>query len=274
MSSINIQYTKVPSSSYSQQTLGDNSGTRIETDQIRLEPWLLERDTPLLWELYKDHPELFTYMPHGQLHTYEDFYKHQANFFSIKDWVNWVCYVSAHPTKTGEDKKWVLCGQVALLDISLLHRRFEVGAIWLNPTVHGTFVMVEMTYALLRFAFERLQAGRVQWKTHHKNMASQKSAIKLGFSQDGLHKKHMIDADGNWRHTYFYSMMDDDWYGREETTDGQRGLDVATVGAAVALKQASAAPQGRQQQLEETIARRKKEGKALTVGITLGQPLA
>lgn len=41
MSSINIQYTKVPSSSYSQQTLGDNSGTRIETDQIRLEPWLV-----------------------------------------------------------------------------------------------------------------------------------------------------------------------------------------------------------------------------------------
>ncbi|KAG0371158.1 acyl-CoA N-acyltransferase [Gamsiella multidivaricata] len=269
-----IKYTQLPSSEYSQQTLGIHSGTRIETDQILLQPIQLDRDAPLLWEVYKNHTYLFNYMPHGALETYEEFYKIQERFCQSSDFFNWVCYVSAHPREDPEKKKWVLCGSICLLDISLPFRRFEVGSIWFHPAVQSTFVMLETTYALLRFSFERLQAGRVQWKTHSENIASQKAATKLGFDLDGLHRKHIIHSDGTWRHTYFYSMTDDDWFGREETRDGRRGLDVASTAEATTAEQARKEAQGRQRRLEELIAERKRGGKALPSIVVEGGALS
>ncbi|KAF9916843.1 hypothetical protein BX616_002673 [Lobosporangium transversale] len=287
-----IQYTQLSPTEYSQQTLGVKSGMRIETDQIRLEPILLDRDVPELWKVYKNHPELWTWMPHGPAMTYEEFYDVQAKFCAAKDFFNWSVYVSAPSSaqsdegvsikeeeekKEKEKKKWVLCGSICLLDISLPFRRFEVGSIWFHPSVHGTFVVLETTYALLRFSFEQLQAGRVQWKTHFKNIASQKAAVKLGFDLDGIHRKHMIHMDGTWRHTYYYSITDDDWFGREEeTVDGRPNLDVAAAAAALiseGMNDGQATSKGRQHRLEQLMASRKNEGKALPATIALGKAL-
>ncbi|KAF9361492.1 hypothetical protein BGX26_002842 [Mortierella sp. AD094] len=269
-----ISYTQLSSSEYSQRTLGVNNGIIIETDQIKLVPILLERDTPLLWEVYKNYPKLFDWMPHGPLHTYEEFFALQARFCGANDHFNWACYVSASSSHEDEkEKKWVLCGSICLLDISLIHRRFEVGSIWFHPSVHGTFVMLESTYALLRFSFERLLAGRVQWKTHHKNIASQKAATKLGFDLDGLHRKHMIHSDGTWRNTYFYSMTDDDWFGKEVTTDGRPKLDVEEAIKALEQELLLLNTQGRQIRLEELVENRKQEGKPLPSAVVKGEQL-
>src|SRR5690554_4089972 len=100
-------------------------------------------------------------MPHGPCHTYEHFHAIHERFCNDRSFFNWVCYVSS-PTPADGQKKWVLCGSICLLDIDLRCRKCEVGAIWLHPSMHGTFMMLEMTYALLRFAYERLQSGRVQ----------------------------------------------------------------------------------------------------------------
>ncbi|KAF9573903.1 hypothetical protein EC968_007731 [Mortierella alpina] len=281
-----IQYTLLTPAEYSQQTLGVNSGTRIETDQILLEPLLLERDAPKLWETYKNHPQLFAFMPHGPCQSYEEFYNLQAKFCRMSDYSNWLCYVSGHSdsssssaeeaTETSNSnhkkkKTWVLCGSVCLLDIYLPFRKCEVGAIWFHPAVHGTFVMLETNLALLRFAFERLHSGRVQWKTHFQNIASQKAAVKLGFSLEGVHRKHMIHADGTWRHTHMYAMTDDDWFGREETVEarppGQDGL-------AVVHKAYAATPsKGRRRDLEALVETKKREGKPLPSSVVEGQAL-
>ncbi|KAF9937396.1 hypothetical protein BGZ75_005784 [Mortierella antarctica] len=273
-----IQYTLLTPSEYSQQTLGVNSGTRIETDQILLEPLLLERDAPKLWEVYKNHPQLFAYMPHGPCQSYEEFYNIQAKFCRLSDYSNWTCYVSGN-SSSGEEateinsnnkhKKWVLCGSICLLDIHLPFRKCEVGSIWFHPSVHGTFVMLETTLALLRFAFERLHSGRVQWKTHFQNIASQKAAIKLGFSLEGVHRKHMIHADGTWRHTYMYAMTDDDWFGREETVDARPNLDLL----AAHEEHAATPSKGLRRDLEELVATKQKEGKPLPGSVVEGQAL-
>ncbi|KAF9947361.1 hypothetical protein BGZ72_010632 [Mortierella alpina] len=274
-----IQYTLLTPAEYTQQTLGVNSGTRIETDQILLEPLLLERDAPKLWEVYKNHPQLFAYMPHGPCPTYEDFYNVQAKYCQLSDFSNWTCYVSANGGnseaadetngKEKKDKKWVLCGSICLLDIYLPFRKCEVGAIWFHPSVHGTFVMLETTLALLRFSFERLHSGRVQWKTHFQNIASQKAATKLGFALEGVHRKHMIHADGTWRHTYMYAMTDDDWFGREETVDARPGLDLL----AAHEEHAATPSKGVRKALEELVETKKKEGKALPSSVVQGQAL-
>ncbi|KAG0263711.1 hypothetical protein BGZ95_003743 [Linnemannia exigua] len=278
-----IKYTQLPRSEYSQTTLGQMNGFLIETDQIQLRPLLLERDAPLLWGVYKNYPELFKYMPGGAHYCYENFYKEQENFVTSGAFSNWAVYVSAPVVDKGEkegeeedeEKKWVLCGSICLLDIVLRYRRFEIGAIWFHPSVQGTFVMVETAYALLRFSFEKLRAGRVQWKTHHQNLASQKAATKLGFREEGIFRKHMIHADGTWRHTLFYAMTDDEWFGREEgeTVDGRAGLLVEAEKDGEEVEEGKKNEKGLQKRLEGVVEGRKKEGKPLTEGIVRGEAL-
>ncbi|KAF9439295.1 hypothetical protein BGZ76_006024 [Entomortierella beljakovae] len=273
----NISYVELSPSEYSQRTLGVNNGTVIETDQIKLVPLLLERDAPIMWETYKNHPELFNWMPHGILNTYKEFYDVQASFCSNPEYFNWVCYATAPSSISGDnknEKKWVNVGSVALLDISLIHRRAEVGAVWFHPAVHGTFVVPETIYALVRFSFERLVSGRVQWKTHHKNIASQKAAIKLGFDFDGIFRNHIIHSDGNWRNTVYYSMTDDDWFGREEVTiDAKKGVDVQQESKVLQNRVLVNGPLGRQLKLESLIDVKMKEGKPLPATLVNGEPL-
>ncbi|KAF9138556.1 hypothetical protein BGX30_009038 [Mortierella sp. GBA39] len=270
-----IKYTQLPATEYTQRTLGQMNGFVIETDQIQMRPVHLERDAPLLWEVYKNHIEIFRYFPGGSHPNYQSFYAEQEKFCKSTDFFNWTVYVAAPVKKEDKgERKWVLCGSISLLDIILPFRRFEVGSIWFNPSVQGTFVMVETTYALLRFTFEKLQAGRVQWKTHHENIASQKAALKLGFREEGLFKKHMIHADGTWRHTYFYAMTDDEWFGRdEETKDGRGGLEVVTGDESGEVEGRVEGREGLQWRLEGVVEGRKREGKALPEGIAWGEPL-
>ncbi|KAG0044385.1 hypothetical protein BGZ83_010403 [Gryganskiella cystojenkinii] len=273
--SLPVHFTRLDATQFSQHTsLGPNSGTLIETDNIRLEPIQLEKHTPKLWNLYKNHQGLFQYFPHGPLATYEKFYAVQKNFCESKDFANWAVYLLVNnPSGDSEKNKTkILCGSICLLDIHLAFRRSEVGSIWFHPAVHGTTVMLETTYALLRFAFERLQCGRVQWKTHHLNLASQKAAAKLGFDEDGLHRKHVLNWDGQWRNTWFYSMTDDDWFGLEEvTTNARPGLEVGPTADRPA--DLVVEPKGRQLALENKIAERRKNGKAIPAGVLAGQPL-
>ncbi|KAF9140025.1 hypothetical protein BG015_001829 [Linnemannia schmuckeri] len=279
-----IKYTQLPATEYSQRSLGQMNGFVIETDQIQMRPLHLERDAPLLWEVYKNHTELFKYFPKGSHANYQSFYGEQEKFCKSSEFFNWTVYVAAPTTpatsgtevngKDKEERKWVLCGSICLLDIILPFRRFEVGAIWFHPSVQGTFVMVETTYALLRFSFEKLQAGRVQWKTHHENIASQKAAKKLGFREEGLFKKHMIHADGTWRHTYYYAMTDDEWFGRaEDTRDGRVALEVVPGDLSGEVEGREKGREGLQWRLERVVEGRKREGKALPEGIARGEPL-
>ncbi|KAG0285896.1 hypothetical protein BGZ96_009936 [Linnemannia gamsii] len=283
----NIKYTQLPASEYTQRTLGKMNGFKIETDQIQLRPIHLQRDAPLLWDVYKNHKKIFQYFPGGSHATYESFFAEQEKFCTRTDFFNWAVYVSAsvapvtiddanNTTNEGEEeKKWVLCGSICLLDIVLPYRRFEVGSIWFHPLVQGTFVMVETSYALLRFSFEKLQAGRVQWKTHHENIASQKAAKKLGFREEGLFKKHMIDAWGQWRHTYFYAMTDDEWFGRpgEETRDARKEFNATPEDVSGEVEGREGGREGLQRRLEGIVDGRKHEGKQLPEWIARGEPL-
>lgn len=230
--------------------------------------------------MYKNHKQLFSYFPRGPCNSYEEFYNDQAKFSQSSDYSNWVCYVSANSSSIDaaeassdkdiqKNKKWVLCGSICLLDIYLPFRKCEIGAIWFHPSVHGTFVMLETTLALLRFAFERLKCGRVQWKTHFQNIASQKAAAKLGFAFEGVHRKHMIHADGTWRHTYMYAMTDDDWLGREETVDARPDMDIL----AVHEEHVATPVKGLRRDLEELVKMKKKEGKPLPSSVVQGQEL-
>ncbi|KAF9979177.1 hypothetical protein BGZ73_005345 [Actinomortierella ambigua] len=273
-----VTFTKLPKSEYAQETLGPWSGYRLESDNIVLEPIVPERDFKTMWDVYKENDGLWKFFPGGDESTYEGFCTHKRGEFDPQNkYFSWAVYLkvpesdapeavaNGDATKKSDSKSKKVCvGGVSLLDIILSFRRFEIGAIWFDKAVHGTFVMLETNYLLFRFCFDAMQAGRVQWKCHHGNIASQKAALKLGFQFEGRHRKHILHHDGQWRDSLFYSMTDDDFYGREEqTVDAREGLDVAIAGQEAITQAETRISRGAQVRLEELIAARKKDGKAI-----------
>lgn len=102
-------------------------------------------------------------------------------------------------------------GSTSYLEIRPAHRGLEIGATWLTTRVHGSGINTEMKYLMLEHAFETLGAIRVQLKTHHLNLRSQRAIEKLGATREGVLRNHLIMADGSIRHSVYYSIITEEW---------------------------------------------------------------
>lgn len=68
-----------------------------------------------------------------------------------------------------------------------------------------------MKYLMLEHAFDTLGAIRVQRKTHHLNLHSQRAIEKLGATHKGLLRNHLIMPNGSIRHSVYYSIIAEEW---------------------------------------------------------------
>jgi RimJ/RimL family protein N-acetyltransferase len=112
-------------------------------------------------------------------------------------------------TRSTADGK--LAGSTRLFEISREHRTMELGGTWLHPNYHRSGINVEAKYLQLSHAFERMNANRVAFKTHHENVRSQTAIAALGAKQEGIFRNHMIMPDGSTRHSVWYSIVKEDW---------------------------------------------------------------
>ena len=105
----------------------------------------------------------------------------------------------------------MIVGCTSFLDISLVHKRLEIGSTWLNPSVWRTPINTNCKYLLLQYCFEQLQLNRVQIKTGHENLQSQKAIERIGAIKEGTLRNHMIRKEGMIRHTVMYSIIREEW---------------------------------------------------------------
>ena len=110
--------------------------------------------------------------------------------------------------ETGE-----VIGSSSFLDPSEAHRGVEIGATWIHSSQFGQASNPEMKLLMLEHAFETLGAIRVQFKTHHQNLRSQRAIEKLGATREGVLRNHMIYPDGSLRHSVYFSILDTEWPG-------------------------------------------------------------
>jgi len=82
----------------------------------------------------------------------------------------------------------------------------EIGHIWLVPAIQRTRQATEAIFLLMREAFD-LGYRRLEWKCNALNAASQRAALRFGFSFEGIFRQHMI-VKGRNRDTAWYAMMD------------------------------------------------------------------
>jgi N-acetyltransferase len=101
-------------------------------------------------------------------------------------------------------------GSSRYLNIEPMHRRLEIGWTWLERSQWGTGANVEAKYLLLRNAFERWNAMRVEFKTDARNLRVRGALLGVGARFEGIFRKHMILPD-SVRDSAWYAILDDDW---------------------------------------------------------------
>jgi N-acetyltransferase len=102
-------------------------------------------------------------------------------------------------------------GSTRYMDVSETHRGVEVGWTWYRREDWGSRVNPEAKLLLLTHAFEDWGAIRLYLKTDSLNERSRAAILKLGASYEGDLRNHRIRADGSFRHSSYYSILDSEW---------------------------------------------------------------
>lgn len=104
-----------------------------------------------------------------------------------------------------------LVGGTRFMNIEAAHKRLEIGSTWYDPTVWAGMVNPECKLLLMRYVFETLRWNRVEYKTDARNQRSRDAILRLGATQEGIFRKHMVLADGHVRDSVYFSIIDSDW---------------------------------------------------------------
>ncbi|MCD6063084.1 MAG: family acetyltransferase [Flavipsychrobacter sp.] len=113
------------------------------------------------------------------------------------------------------DKAGNIIGTTRFGEIEPAHRKLEIGWTWYTPDVWGNGNNEECKYLLLSYAFEKLNAVRVQLKTNEKNYRSRRAILRLGCTFEGIYRNHVI-RQGFVRNSAMFSMLPEEWPAAKE----------------------------------------------------------
>lgn len=101
-------------------------------------------------------------------------------------------------------------GHASYMRIEPAHRVIEVGNILYAPSLQRSVAATEAMYLMMRHAFEGLGYRRYEWKCNALNAPSRRAAARLGFTEEGIFRQHMI-VKGRNRDTAWFSITDAEW---------------------------------------------------------------
>lgn len=104
-----------------------------------------------------------------------------------------------------------VAGATRLVITSAADYRAEIGWTWLNPAFQRSGINTEAKYLVLCHAFEALDLLRVEFKTDALNAASRRAIARIGATEEGLHRSHMITASGRIRDSVYFSVVAGEW---------------------------------------------------------------
>ena len=104
-----------------------------------------------------------------------------------------------------------VAGSTRYGDLRPEHGGLEIGWTWLDPRWYGSGINRRMKLLLLDHAFGPLGMERVQLKTDHLNVRSQRAIEGLGAEREGVLRRHLRRPDGTWRDTVMYSLIREEW---------------------------------------------------------------
>jgi N-acetyltransferase len=102
-------------------------------------------------------------------------------------------------------------GSTRFGNIDRVNRRVEIGWTWIGRVWQRTAINTEAKLLMLSHAFERWGAIRVEFKTDSRNAQSRAALARLGATEEGYFRNHMVTASGRLRHSVYFSIIDTEW---------------------------------------------------------------
>jgi len=102
-------------------------------------------------------------------------------------------------------------GSTRLGSYAPAHRRVEIGWTWVAPPWQRSPVNTEAKLLMLAHAFDVLGCNRVELKTDALNARSRAAIARLGATEEGVLRRHMITDLGRVRDTVYFSVVADEW---------------------------------------------------------------
>jgi RimJ/RimL family protein N-acetyltransferase len=115
-----------------------------------------------------------------------------------------------------------LLGGSGLHRIDWSIRRFEIGY-WLRASAVGHGYVTEAVRLLTRFAFDQLNANRVEIRMDTRNVRSRAIPERLKFVHEGCYRQAMPDVQGQPRDVDVFALIRDDYAGLDWRSDQSAG---------------------------------------------------
>jgi RimJ/RimL family protein N-acetyltransferase len=174
----------------------------LEGRRVRLEPLTLAHVDPLC-EIGLE-PEIWRFTASRVTNRDE-----MRDF--VKEALDWQRAGTAIPFATIDRESGRVVGTTRFANIVVEHRRAEIGWTWIMPAFQRTHVNTEAKYLMLRHAFETLGWIRVELKTSALNVKSRAAILRIGATEEGTLRRHMVNADGTRRDSVYFSVIDEEW---------------------------------------------------------------
>ena len=176
----------------------------LEGEHVCLEP-LQPGHSALLWESAKnDLADLFQWIPY-RLESREDF--EQFNRHVLEEQARGLSLPFATYAREGSQ----IVGTTRFMSMDLGNRKVEIGSTWIARPWQRTVINTEAKYLMLRHAFEVWKCLRVELRTDSLNQRSRNAILRLGATEEGTLRKHMITYKGRQRDSIYFSILDTEW---------------------------------------------------------------
>jgi RimJ/RimL family protein N-acetyltransferase len=176
----------------------------LEGHYVRLEPLTLEH-VPALMEVATD-PELWRWTI-AEVRTEADLKRY------VQEALDAQAQGQAVPFATVARTAGHAIGSTRFGSIDLRHARVEIGWTWIGRPWQRTAINTEAKLLMLRHAFEAWGCLRVELRTDVLNQRSRAAIRRIGATEEGVFRKHMITESGRQRDTVYYSILAEEWPG-------------------------------------------------------------
>ena len=115
------------------------------------------------------------------------------------------------PFTTIDRKTGRIVGSTSYLAIEPAHKRLEIGGTWITPSHQRSPVNTEAKLLQLSHCFEVLGCNRVEFKTDSRNARSRAALLRIGATEEGAFRAHMVMPDGALRTSVYFSVIASEW---------------------------------------------------------------
>jgi len=116
-----------------------------------------------------------------------------------------------YPFTVFDSRAGTIIGSTMFHNIFPEHRKLEIGWTWYDPAYWRTGYNRECKPLLLTHCFETLKTIRVQLVADEKNLRSCAAIEGIGARLEGVLRNERIRANGVFRNSAMYSILDSEW---------------------------------------------------------------